>query len=149
MIEQVSVFLENTTGRLAELSRALGDAGINMHALMVADTEDFGLVRIICDTPNRAKDLIDEQGFSASVTPVLAVEIPDRPGGLADVLEALGAASINVEYAYCFVEPSGAAAVDIFKVDAPGADAVLDSAGFRSLAPAELYAPDGSSGATS
>jgi hypothetical protein len=145
MIEQVSVFLENSTGRLAELSRALGDAGIDMHALMVADTEDFGLVRIICDTPNRAKDLLDVQGFSATVTPVLAVEIPDRPGGLADVLEALGAANINVEYAYCFVEPSGAAAVDIFKVDGPGADTALTASGFRSLAPAELYRPDGSS----
>jgi hypothetical protein len=142
MIDQVSVFLENRAGRLAELCRALGDAGIDMHALMVADTEEFGVVRIICDTPNAAKDLLDEQGFSASVTPVIAVEIPDRPGGLADVLEALGARGISVEYAYCFVEPSGAAAVDIFKVDAPGADDVLGEAGFRALSPAELYTPD-------
>jgi hypothetical protein len=149
MIEQVSVFLENSRGRLAELSQTLGDAGIDMHALMIADTEQFGIVRIICDTPEKAKDLLDQKGFSASVTPVLAVEIPDRPGGLADVLEALGAAGINVEYAYCFVEPSGAAAVDIFKVDAPGADAVLESSGFRSLAPSELYSPDGSSNSSS
>ena len=144
MIDQVSVFLENSAGRLAELTRTLGDAGIDMHALMVADTEEFGLVRIICDTPKRAKSLLDEQGFSASVTQVLAVEIPDRPGGLADVLEALGDANVNVEYAYCFVEPLGAAAVDIFKVDAPGADDVLSSSGFRSLAPRELYTPDAS-----
>ena len=142
MIDQVSVFLENSAGRLAQLTRALGDAGIDMHALMVADTEEFGLVRIICDAPIRAKTLLDDLGFSASVTQVLAVEIPDRPGGLADVLEALGAAGINVEYAYCFVEPSGAAAVDIFKVDAVGADEVLTASGFRSLAPRELYAPD-------
>ena len=142
MIDQVSVFLENKAGRLAGLCRALGDAGIDMHALMVADTEEFGVVRIICDTPNHAKDLLDDQGFSATVTPVIAVEIPDRPGGLADVLEALQAQQVSVEYAYCFVEPSGAAAVDIFKVDAPGADAVLSKAGFRSLAPAELYTPD-------
>ena len=142
MIDQVSVFLENKAGRLAGLCRALGDAGIDMHALMVADTEEFGVVRIICDTPNHAKDLLDDQGFSATVTSVIAVEIPDRPGGLADVLEALQAQQVSVEYAYCFVEPSGAAAVDIFKVDAPGADAVLPKAGFRSLAPAELYTPD-------
>ena len=142
MIDQVSVFLENRTGRLAELCRALGDAGIDMHALMVADTEEFGVVRIICDTPQRAAALLDEKGFSASVTPVLAVEIPDRPGGLADVLEAFGGDGISVEYAYCFVEPSGAAAVDIFKVDVPGADAALSRLGLRSLAPAELYAPD-------
>jgi hypothetical protein len=120
----------------------LGDAGIDMHALMIADTEEFGVVRIVCDTPKRATSLLDAKGFSAAVTPVLAVEIPDRPGGLADVLEALGADGVSVEYAYCFVEPSGAAAVDIFKVDAPGADEALSKAGFRSLAPAELYAPD-------
>jgi hypothetical protein len=142
MIDQVSVFLENRSGRLAELCRTLGDAEIDMHALMVADTEEFGVVRIICDTPNTAVVLLDQQGFSASVTPVLAVEIPDRPGGLADVLEALGAEGLGVEYAYCFVEPSGAAAVDIFKVDAPGAESALSRAGFRSLAPAELYTPD-------
>jgi hypothetical protein len=142
MIDQVSVFLENKAGRLAELCRALGNAGIDMHALMVADTEEFGVVRIICDTPIAAKDLLDSEGFSASVTSVLAVEIPDRPGGLADVLEALQAQGISVEYAYCFVEPSGAAAVDIFKVDAPGADSALAAAGFRALSPAELYSPD-------
>ena len=144
MIEQVSVFLENTKGRLAGLCRALGDAGVNMHALMVADTEQFGVVRIICDTPRRATELLDEQGFSASVTPVVAVQIPDRPGGLADVLEALGKADVNVEYAYCFVKPSGDAAVDIFKVDAPGAELALTSAGFVSFSPEELYAPDSS-----
>jgi hypothetical protein len=142
MIDQVSVFLENRAGRLAELCRSLGNSGIDMHALMVADTEEYGVVRIICDTPAKAVALLDEQGFSASVTPVIAVEIPDRPGGLADVLEALGTQGISVEYAYCFVEPSGAAAVDIFKVDGPGADSVLAKAGFRSLSPSELYAPD-------
>jgi hypothetical protein len=144
MVEQLSVFLENTAGRLAELARALGDAGINMRALMVADTEEFGVVRIICDRPHNAVRTLDDAGFGASLTPVVAVEIPDRPGGLADVLEALGRAGMNVEYAYCFVEPSGAAAVDIFKVDAAGAGEVLSSAGFRVLDAAALYAPDAS-----
>jgi hypothetical protein len=142
MIEQLSVFLENTTGRLAELARALGDAGINMRALMVADTEEFGVVRIICDHPGAAVRKLEEAGFGASLTPVVAVEIPDRPGGLADVLEALGAAQMNVEYAYCFVEPSGEVAVDIFKVDAPDADIALSDAGFRVLDAEALYAPD-------
>ena len=144
MIDQVSVFLENTAGRLAKLTRALGNAGINMHALMVADTEEFGVVRIICDTPQKAKALLDEQGFSASTTQVLAVEVPDRPGGLADVLEALDAAGVNVEYAYCFVEPSGDAAVDVLKVDDPAAEGVLRSAGFRTIPAGELYATDAS-----
>lgn len=143
MVEQLSVFLENTAGRLAELARALGDAGINMRALMVADTEEFGVVRIICDHPRSAIQSLADAGFGASLTPVVAVEIPDRPGGLADVLEALGAAGMNVEYAYAFVEPSGDAAVDIFKVDASGAGEALSSAGFRVLEAAELYEPDG------
>ncbi len=144
MVEQLSVFLENTKGRLAELARSLGDAGINMRALMVADTEEFGVVRIICDRPKEAVRILDDAGFGASLTAVVAVEIPDRPGGLADVLEALGASGMNVEYAYAFVEPSGDAAVDIFKVDAAGADAALSSAGFRVLEAAELYAVDAS-----
>ena len=142
MIEQVSVFLENREGRLAELCRTLGDAGIDMRTLMIADTEEFGVVRIICDTPRKAAALLDEKGFSATVTPVVAIEIPDRPGGLADVLDALRAKDLSVEYAYCFVEPSGAAAVDIFKVDAPGAENAMAQAGFRVLSPAELYSPD-------
>lgn len=142
MIDQVSVFLENKSGRLAELARALGDADINMHALMVADTMDFGVVRIICDTPKRAKSILDELGFGASITAVTAVEIPQRPGGLADVLEALNAAGMGVEYAYCFVEPSGEAAVDVIKVDDAAAEASLAAAGFRVLEASSLYRPD-------
>jgi len=142
VVEQVSVFLENKSGRLAELTRTLGDAGVNMHALMVADTRDFGVVRIICDAPERAMALLDDAGFGASITQVLAVEVPDRPGGLADLLDALQAADLNVEYAYCFVEPSGDAAVDVFKVDDQRAEGVLSAAGFRVLAPSDLYAPD-------
>lgn len=144
MIEQVSVFLENSAGRLAELTRTLGEAGIDMHALMVADTESFGVVRIICDTPRRAKTLLDEIGFGASITPVTAVEVPDRPGGLADVLEALGRAGRNVEYAYCFVGRQGESAVDVLKVDDPSAELALAGAGYRVLTPADLYAPDAS-----
>lgn len=142
MVEQVSVFLENKAGRLAELTRALGDAGINMHALMVADTADFGVVRIISDAPERAKQVLDQQGFSASIAHVLAVEVPDRPGGLADLLETLDKEGLNVEYAYCFVEPSGEAAIDVFRVDDQRAEEVLSAAGFRVLTPGDLYAPD-------
>ena len=142
MIDQLSVFLENKSGRLAELTRLLGDAGINMHALMVADTSEFGIIRIICDTPYRAKAMLEEAGFGASVTQVTAIEIPDRPGGLADVLECLDDAGHNVEYAYCFVEPKGDAAVDVFKVEGEDAEGVLERAGFRVMVADELYAPD-------
>lgn len=142
MIEQLSVFLENTSGRLAELTRALGDGQVDMHALMVADTAEFGVVRIICDRPSHAKRVLEEAGFSSSVTAVVAVEVPDRPGGLADLLEALGAEVLNVEYAYCFVRPSGSCAVDVFKVDDPRAADVLAAAGFTVLPPSALYQPD-------
>lgn len=143
MVEQVSVFLENTTGRLAELTRALGEAGINMRALMVADTSEFGVVRIICDTPRRAVQVLDDAGFGASLTEVLAVEVPDRPGGLADVLEALQADGINVEYAYCFVEPTGSAAIDILRVDEPDrARQALARAGIALADRARLYVAD-------
>jgi len=143
MIEQLSVFLENSTGRLAQLTRALGDADIDMHALMVADTEEFGVVRIICDRPHDARDLLGGLGFGVSVTPVTAVEVPDRPGGLADVLEALGAGGVNVEYAYCYVKPGADAAVDVFKVEGADADAILAGAGFRVLSGDDLYREDG------
>lgn len=140
MVQQVSVFLENATGRLAQLARVLGDAGIDMHALMVADTAQFGVVRVICDDPDRAKTVLEDQGFGASVTSVVAVEVPNHPGGLADVLEALDAASMNVEYAYCFVRQSGDAAVDVLKVDDPGAEQVLRAAGFRLMSSEEILA---------
>jgi len=139
MIEQVSVFLENSTGRLAQLTRVLGDAGIDMHALMVADTEEFGVVRIICDRPRAAQSFLEENGFGVSLTQVTAVEVPDRPGGLAEVLEALGAGGVNVEYAYCYVKPGADAAVDVFKVDGFNADEVLRGAGFRVLDASDLY----------
>lgn len=142
MVEQVSVFLENTSGRLAQLTRALGDAGIDMHALMVADTSDFGVVRIICDAPATAKTVLENHGFGASVTHVIAVEVPDRPGGLADVLEALDRDGMNVEYAYCFVKPAGGSAIDVLKIDDQDAEAALSAAGFRVLTPSDLYSTE-------
>jgi hypothetical protein len=147
MVKQLTVFLENSPGRLAGLTRAIGDAGVNMRAMMVADTAEFGVVRIICDRPDAAQTALEAAGFGVSVTEVLAVEVPDRPGGLADVLEALGAAGVNVEYAYCFVEPKGSAAIDVFRVeDAARAIEALTAAGMRVLSAADVDAM-GSSGA--
>ncbi len=144
MIEQLSVFLENQPGRLADVCRVLGDTGVNMRALMVADTQEFGVVRIICDRPRTAKGTLESAGFGVSVTGVIAVEVPDRPGGLADVLETLGSEGINVEYAYCFVEPGvGGAAVDVLKVDGERGLDVLEAAGYRVLRATDLYEPDG------
>ncbi len=140
MIAQVSVFLENKSGRLAELTRVLGNAGINMRALMVADTSEFGVVRIVCDRPHEAVSVLEDAGFGASLTDVVAIEVPDRPGGLADVLDVLGAEGLNVEYAYCFIDPRGSAAVDIVRVDhSARAAAALRAAGIVVREPDTLY----------
>lgn len=141
MVMQLTVFLENSPGRLAGLTRALGDAGVNMRALMVADTAEFGVIRIICDRPETARAALEAAGFSVSVTNVIAVEMPDRPGGLAEVLETIGSVGANVEYAYCFVEPGGSAAIDVFRVEDPQTvSAALRAQGMRVLDPDEVYA---------
>lgn len=147
MIEQLSVFLENKSGRLAEMSRVLGRAGVNMRALMVADTAEFGVARILCDRPHEAREALEAAGFGVSLTRVIAVEIPDRPGGLAEVLDVLDSAGVNVEYAYAFVEPDRPAAVDVFRVeDAEAACAALEAGGIRVLRAADLYEADSASG---
>lgn len=140
MVKQLTVFLENTPGRLAGLARALGDAGVNMRALMVADTADFGVVRVICDRPDTARAALEAAGFGVSVTDVIAVEVPDHPGGLADVLEVISGVGANVEYAYCYVEPGRDAAVDVFRVDQADASVdALKAAGIRVLSDSEVY----------
>jgi hypothetical protein len=143
MVEQLSVFLANEHGRLAKMCRLLGDARLNMHALVVADTADYGVVRVLCDRPHTARGVLEREGFAVSVTRVIAAEVPDRPGGLADVLEALDAAGINVEYLYCFMKPDTATAVDILRVeDTEHATEVLTAAGVELLHASEVYEPD-------
>lgn len=143
MIEQLSVFIVNEKGRLADMCRTLGDGGFNMHALVVADTSEYGVARVICDRPHAARRALEERGFAVTLTDVVAVEVPDRPGGLADVLERLGAADINVEYLYCYVRPDAAAAVDILRVEDPRAAAsVLEAAGMALVPPSQVYVTD-------
>lgn len=137
MIDQLTVFLENTKGRLTSLCRALGDANIQMHSLALADTTDYGIARIICDDPKGAVAAISEAGFTANLTKVVAVEVPDVPGGLADVLDALDGADVNIEYSYCFADADNGATV-AFKVD-QSAIAALEGAGFKVLHPEDLY----------
>ncbi|MCL1879722.1 MAG: amino acid-binding protein [Actinomycetia bacterium] len=139
MIDQVTVFLENSTGHLAALCKALGDAGVSMHALTVADTASYGVVRIIADEPARAYEVLNAQGFRASLTKVYAVEVADEPGGLARLLESLDTADINVEYAYCF-STNANKAVDVLRLSAAeGAEEAIAAAGCRLLTPDELY----------
>lgn len=137
MIDQLTVFLENTKGRLTSLCRALGDADIQMHSLALADTTDYGIARIICDDPKGAVTAISEAGFTANLTKIVAVEVPNVPGGLASVLDVLDNAGINIEYSYCFADADHGATV-AFKVDEPAIDA-LEGAGFKVLHPEDLY----------
>ena len=100
--EQLSIFLENKPGRLAAVIAALAENNINLRALALADTLEFGVLRLIVDRPAEAREALNKLGFRAQVTEVLAVEVPDKPGGLARVLNALAEAGINVEYMYAF-----------------------------------------------
>jgi hypothetical protein len=116
-VDQISIFLENKSGRLAEVTRVLGNAGINVRALSLADTSDFGILRLIVNDSAKAVDVLKKNQFTVSTTKVVAVEVSDRPGGLAHILDILQKENINVEYMYAFVERSSDNAVIIFRFD--------------------------------
>lgn len=141
MISQLTVFLANEEGRLAAATRVLAEADINMKALFIADTADFGILRIFCDTPRRAADVLAEAGFRASLTPVIAASVADEPGTLARLLGFCQEAGMNIEYGYCFSVADGRA-IDVLKIDEEGAEAALTEAGFTVLAPEEVYEVD-------
>ena len=133
-VRQISVFLENKKGRLAELTDTLEREGINMRALSLADTMDFGVVRLIVDDVDRSLAVLRAAGFVAQVTEVVAIEVDDKPGGLHRILKVLDAAAINVEYLYAYVEKRKAAAVVICKVDDRGrAGEALKKAGIPAI----------------
>jgi hypothetical protein len=139
-VEQISIFLENKPGGLEEVTRILKDVGINIRTLSLADTTDFGILRLIVNDVDRASQVLKEHGFRISRTIVVAVEVPDRPGGLHGILEVLTKNGINVEYLYAFVERSGEHAVIIFRFDAPDkAIEVLQQNGLTVLPGAKLY----------
>src|SRR5512144_2171416 len=110
-VEQISVFIENKSGRLAEITRILAEAGINIRALSLADTSDFGILRLIVNDNDKAKEVLKQHGFTVGKTDVVAVEVEDRPGGLHKLLNILYTANVNVEYMYAFVQQSGSNAV--------------------------------------
>ncbi len=139
-IKQISVFLENKEGRLWEACEMLGRAGVNIRALSVADTEDFGIARMIVNNPERAIKALKKGGFTVGETDVVAVEVPDKPGGLAGVLEILKDAGLNVEYLYCFVGTEKKRAVNVMKVEEVGkAEELLKEKGIKLLQAEEVY----------
>ena len=115
--EQISVFLENKAGRLAEVTGILSEANVNIRALALADTSDFGVLRLIVDDNIKAVEALKNRGFTVGRTDVVAVEVEDRPGGLHRLLDMLHKEGINVEYMYAFVQHSGENAVMIFRFD--------------------------------
>jgi hypothetical protein len=139
-VEQISIFIENKSGRLAEVSRILGEAGVNIRALSLADTSDFGILRLIVNDREKAMTALKGKGFTVSKTEVVAVEVPDQPGGLASILQVLDNELINVEYMYAFVERCGANAVIIFRFDeTEKAISTLRGKGFNMLEGERLY----------
>lgn len=116
-VEQIAVFLENKSGRLAEITARLAAENINIRALSVADTADFGILRLIVDNVEKAKTTLKENGFTVGITNVIAVEVADKTGGLAGVLKTIEEEKLNVEYMYAFVNKSGENAVLIFRFD--------------------------------
>jgi hypothetical protein len=139
-VEQISIFLENKSGRLAEVAGVLAKSGINIRALSLADTTDFGILRLIVNDTEKAKQVLKDNGFTVGKTEVIGVEVADRPGGLAEILNVMRDNKINVEYMYAFVQKSAGNAIIIFRFDElEKAIAVLQKAGIRILAGEEIY----------
>lgn len=138
-VRQISIFLENKFGRLAQVTRVLGKNGVNIRALSIADTTDFGILRLIVNEPEKAGSILKESGFTVSITDVIAVEVADTPGGLAVALEALEKAGINIEYLYAFVQKASNAALVVFRVEqVDEAISVLQQSGIHILGEEEV-----------
>ena len=123
-LTQISIFLENKKGRLYEVCNLLGQNKINIRALTIAETEDFGVLRIVVDKPDFALQVLKANGFVSRFTDIVGVEVEDTPGGLANILKVLSQNDINVEYMYGFLEKSGNKALLVFRFDDP--DSAID-----------------------
>jgi len=139
-LKQLSVFLENKPGRLSVPCQALAEAGINILTLSLADTAQFGILRLIVRDWQRAKKVLEDAGCVVNVTEVLASEVEDKPGGLACILETIEDAGMNLEYMYAFTFRSEDKAVILFRFEDPDAAIeVLKSKGFSLVDSVELY----------
>ncbi len=139
-LKQLSVFLENKPGRLRELCALLAENGINIVTLSLADTEQFGILRLIVKEHDQARALLEEKGFVAKLTDVVAVEVNDQPGGLSEVLKIEEESGISVEYMYAFTIKSGENAVLLFRFDdMDKAVAALQKANLGILSSADLH----------
>ncbi len=117
IVKQVSVFLENKTGRLNEVTQLLGDAGLNLSAFTIADTSDFGILRLIVSDPDKAKEILKKNKFSVQTTEVILVKSPNRPGGLAKMLNLLQKEDVFIEYMYAFSNSEDTAVIVLRPTD--------------------------------
>jgi len=138
-IRQISIYLENKPGQLSAICRVLADADINIATLALADTSDFGIVRMIVDDHDKAKEVLTAKGHVVNVRPVVAVCVPDRPGGMAEVMRVLDEAGANIEYSYAFAFHHGEKAVLVFRfADNAKAEEALKNARMTTLTEAEI-----------
>jgi hypothetical protein len=139
-LKQTSVFLENRKGRLWKAISTLREAEINIRALSIADTSEFGILRMIVPDPDKAKEVLEENTFVVKTNEVIGVEIPDQPGGLDGILEILTKADINVEYLYAFVEKKADQAIVVLRTEnIDSGIKALKEGGANLLSPEELY----------
>lgn len=140
IIKQLSVFLENKTGRLYAAAETLSNNGINIRALSLADTSEFGILRLIVDKPEEGKKYLSEEGITVNVTDVVAVTIPDAPGGTLSALKVLKDNDIGVEYLYaCVGKSHGKAAMVMQVTDIEKADKVLNDSGYGNFDKSDFY----------
>lgn len=139
-IDQISVFVENRPGRLVEITNVLGDANVDMRAMSIADTTDFGILRLIVDKPEAALSALREAEYVSSVTQVVAVRIEDKPGSLSAVLKKLAEGNVSIEYLYAFITRKTDAAYVVFRLDDNelGEQLLLEN-GFSLASPDEIF----------
>ena len=131
LAKQISVFVENAKGRLAQITQILADNNVNIHALSIADTTSFGILRIIVEEPEKTEKVLKDEGLTVSVTDVLSLQIDDKPGGLAAALNVLAENEIDVDYAYAFISKATNKANVVIRVEKDmEAEKLLKKAGF-------------------
>ena len=140
-IEQISVFVQNKPGSSAAVTKVLGEGGVNIRAMALADTSRYGILHLIVDDPKKGFEVLKDAHFTLSCTDVIAVQLGDEPGDLSRVLEILGSGGYNVEYAYAFITRRASSAVVILRVDDVGTGSLelLKNNGVKLLTRDEVY----------
>ncbi len=139
-VRQIAIFLENRSGRLADITSTLAQNQINIRALSLADTADFGILRMVVSDTDKAARTLKDDGFTVGITEVTAVEVPDKPGSLDSILQVVNRAKLNVEYMYAFTRQSGESGLLLFRFDDPAAaTTAFLAAGFKLLSDEEVH----------